>query len=98
MIGQIRCFIPGIRRGTIQTDNGDCVSFCVLDESANLRGGDIVEFEPTNRHSPVSRVVLRNRWSDKLTFRVPTVAEPVLCNDPNPLPRLSLITERENTH
>ena len=67
MIGQIRCFIPAMQRGTIQTDAGDCVSFCLQGRAADLRGGDIVEYDPVPDETvPVSRVILRRRWAEKL--------------------------------
>lgn len=67
VIGQIRCFIPAVRRGTIQTDAGDCVPFCIPEGAADLQGGDIVEFDPAaGRQAPVSRVTLRRRWADQL--------------------------------
>lgn len=67
MIGQVRCFIPAIRRGTIQTDAGKCVSFQLAEGSLNLQGGDIVEFDPVpDMLLPVSRVTLARRWADKL--------------------------------
>ena len=67
MIGQIRCFVPAVRRGTIQTDAGACVPFRVAEGTANLQGGDIVEFDPMpDERLPVSRVIVRRRWADKL--------------------------------
>jgi len=67
VIGQIRCFIPANRRGTIQTDAGHCVAFHLPEGYPNLQGGDIVEFDlPPNQAVPVGRLVLRRRWADRL--------------------------------
>ena len=67
MIGQVRCFIPAFRRGTIQTDAGECVPFCIQEGTPNLHGGDIVEFDLVSaERMPVRRVILRRRWADKL--------------------------------
>jgi hypothetical protein len=67
--GQVRCFVPAMRRGIIQTDAGEVVSFCVAGEPVNLQGGDIVEFDPVPQNrAPVDRIVLRQRWVEKLNL------------------------------
>ena len=67
MIGRVRCFMPAVRRGILQTEAGDELPFSVSPDAVDLQGGDLVEFELAGDGRPFASVVtLRHRWAKML--------------------------------
>ena len=67
MTGRVQCFIPAVRRGILQTECGDELPFLVPENSTDLQGGDIVEFDMGDAGQPfVRNITLRHRWAELL--------------------------------